>query len=97
MITLGAQLQSEQYTAFRQTLAAQLPDLAVQTVNAAGKCAVNGRLTAEQVATINAIYAEQAAAVMNFDMLAYQSMERRRRQTHNATQKRRALGMRFHK
>lgn len=97
MITLGAQLQSEQFTAFRQGLAAQLPDLTVQTVNAAGKCVINGRLTAEQVATISAIYAEQAADVMNFDMLAYQSMERQRRQTHNATQKRRAMGMRFHR
>lgn len=98
MITLGTQLQPQQYAAFRQAMAAQLPDLPVQTINTAGKFMVHGHLTAEQAEAISAIYKEHAdAAPADFDMLAYQSMQRRRRQTHNARQKRTAMAMRFHK
>lgn len=53
MITLGAQLQPQQYAAFRQAMAKLLPGLAVQTINAGGKFAVNGRLTTDQVAAIH--------------------------------------------
>lgn len=97
MITLGQQLQPQQYTAFKQAMAAQLPDLPVQTINTAGKFMVHGVLTTEQAAAIRAIYDEQRTAAADFNMLAYQSAERRRRQTHNARQKRTALAMRFHK
>lgn len=98
MFRLGDQLHPQQYAAFRQRLAENLPGLSVQTVNAAGKFMVHGHLTAEQAEAINALYKEHAdAAPADFDMMAYQSMQRRRRQTHNARQKRTAMAMRFHK
>ena len=97
MKVLGNQLDSAAYTAFRQALAERLPGVAVQTVNAAGKFAVNGRLTTEQVAAVHALYDEFRTEVSTgFNMLIHQAAERRRNQTHNARQKRSAMTMRFH-
>jgi len=96
MNILGTQLSVENYKALKMAMAAQLPGLIVQTVNAGGKFAVNGNVTPADVAAIAAIYAECAAAIdSGFSMLVHQSTQRRRNQTHNATAKRQANALRF--
>lgn len=97
MKVLGTQLTATQYEAFKAALATQLPTLRVQTINAAGKFAINGNLTGADAATIRTLYAAQSQAPVggtSFDMLAYQSMERRQ-QTHKARAMRTARAFRF--
>lgn len=97
MKILGTQLTATQYEAFKAALATQLPTLRVQTINTAGKFAINGELSDEQAAAIRTLYAaqSQAPATTGFDMLAYQGLERRRQQTHKARSMRTARAFRF--
>lgn len=96
MNILGTQLSVENYKALKMAMAAQLPGLNVQTVNAGGKFAVNGNVTPADVAAIAAIYVEYSAAIdTGFSMLVHQATQRRRSQTHNATMKRQANSLRF--
>lgn len=96
MNVIGTQLNAENYKALKLAMAAQLPGLNVQTINAGGKFAVNGNVTPADVAAIAAIYAEYSAAIdSGFSMLVHQAAQRRRSQTHNATMKRQANALRF--
>ena len=94
MIILGAQLSAADYEAFKAAMAQQLPKLNIQTINAAGRFCINGCMTDTDIAAIHAIYDDQRQAPQ-FNMMAHQRRERRRRQTHNARQKRRADALRF--
>lgn len=96
MYVLGSQLSNAQYEAVRQSMAQTLPALRVQIVNCGGKFAVNGRLTADELAAVSAIYNEQSnVAPTGYDIMAHQRIERGRRQTHNARAKRQANALRF--
>lgn len=96
MVTLGNQLSTENYKAFNAAMAARLPSLNVQTVNACGRFAVNGNVTPDDVTAISAIYNECAVASdTGFSMLVHQAVQRRRNQTHNASMKRQANALRF--
>lgn len=96
MNILGTQLSVENYKALKLAMAAQLPSLNVQTINAGGKFAVNGNVTPDDVAAISALYDEHSAAIdSGFSMLVHQAAQRRRNQTHNATMKRQANSLRF--
>lgn len=96
MNVIGMQLSVENYKSLKLAMAAQLPGLNVQTVNAGGKFAVNGNVTPADVAAISALYDEHSAAIdSGFSMLVHQATQRRRSQTHNATMKRQANALRF--
>jgi len=96
MNILGTQLSVENYKALKLAMAQRLPGLNVQTINAAGKFAVNGNVTPDDVAAISALYGECSAAIdSGFSMLVHQAAQRRRSQTHNAAMKRQANSLRF--
>jgi hypothetical protein len=96
MIALGKQLAQSSYLAFSAAVRAATSK-PLQIANAAGKCVISGDLIADEVATVQALYAQFSAAPTGFDMLAHQSMERRRSQTHNARMKRQAQSNRLHR
>lgn len=96
MITLGKQLAQASYLEFSAAVRATT-NKPLQITNAAGKCALVGNLSADEVATVRTLYASHGAEPTGFDMLAHQSMERRRAQTHNARMKRQAQSIRLHR
>ena len=98
MKVLGSQLDSSSYESFKLEMASQLPHLCgkVQTVNAAGRFAVNGAISDADLAQIHAIYDCSNEAPV-YDIFAAQRRERGRKQTWHARAKRTANGLRFHK
>lgn len=96
MITLGAQLAQASYLSFSAAVRAATKK-PLQIANTAGKCAIAGDLSADEMATVRTLYDSHGAEPTGFDMLAHQSMERRRRQTHNARMKRQAQSIRLHR
>jgi hypothetical protein len=96
MITLGKQLAQASYLSFSAAVDATTSK-PLQITNTAGKCAIAGSLNAVEIEWIRELYARFDAEPTGFDMLAHQSMERRRSQTHNARMKRQAQSIRLHR
>ena len=94
MITLGGQLSAADYDAFKAALAAQLPNVQIQTINVAGRFCVHGNMADDDIVAIRLIY-DNHRSTPQFDLMTYQARERRQRQTHNARMKRSAMAMRF--